>query len=404
MDDPLRSFFVRWLPAVCQPLGLDRVVDELLRIPSRQEVAETLFRTLRTELPARYGYAALLHPERSIVDFGHRDEVLADLRSWCDSTEPLAWKLLTGPAGRGKTRLAMQLTHELNTADGNWAAGFVDLPAFRTRPELPLLFADVPRDLLLVIDYAERFREEVVAVAAATVALAEFRQDRRVRLIFVARREADLWTEIRRDDRHVGEFLDGGGMTKMALEPIAEDTAGRLAVFREAVQSFARHYGRSPPESAEEPDLSAPEFADVLLTHAVALFHVLGKVPAKPLQRDDILGAIVERERRLWNETAVAKRLPAGLRGAAIQQAATYLTLISLSEGVASRMRAIALLGNCPYLAGVDAPTRGLVADIFHELYPGPGWVNGVTPDLVGTYLLAVSDDDFIIEAFGAAD
>ena len=77
--------------------------------------------------------------------------------------------------------------------------------------------------------------------------------------------------------------------------------------------------------------------------------------------------------------------------------------MICLNEGVTSRDRVIALLGNCPRLGGVDAPTRGSIADIFHELYPGPGWVNGVTPDLVGTYLLAMTDDDFI-SAYGRID
>jgi hypothetical protein len=53
---------------------------------------------------------------------------------------------------------------------------------------------------------------------------------------------------------------------------------------------------------------------------------------------------------------------------------------------------------------GLPNPTLSAIADIFRELYPGPAWVNGVTPDLVGQYLLRVAEDEFLDEFDGDLD
>ena len=367
---------------------------------------------MRTNLPPRYADAALLHPERAIVPFDRerRREDLRAIKDWCAdrSQGELAWRLLTGDSGRGKTRLMMQVIADLTTDGGQiWEAGFLDLPAFRRSPEHALYFADLPGDLLVVIDYAERFRDVVVAMGQATLAMHERHPDRRIRLLLISRRESDVWTDIRRDDREFGEFVDGGGLTIQALTAMASDEAARLDILLDACQAF-QPYVDSDTNNAREltkQDLSAPEFADVMMIHAAALEVCRSGGTMQTLERDKILDAILDREQRLWND-AIRDRpeLTNTLCDAPIEQAAAYLTLVSLSEGVASRDRAIALLRDCPRLSHVDGPTLGRIAEILHELYPGPDWVNGVTPDLIGTYLLARSDDELILDAYGRTD
>ncbi len=135
------------------------------------------------------------------------------------------------------------------------------------------------------------------------------------------------------------------------------------------------------------------------MIHAAALYFRRHDGKDGVANRDDILAAILERERRLWNQTIRARKdLPEAICDAPIEQAAAYLTLVSLNEGVANRDRTITLLGNCSRLSGLDSPTIGQIADIFHELYPGPDWVNGVTPDLIGTYLLSQSDVELMLD------
>ena len=132
------------------------------------------------------------------------------------------------------------------------------------------------------------------------------------------------------------------------------------------------------------------------MIHAAAMFASTGDLDPALTTREHILELILKRERRLWNEVIKEKGLPDGLKDQPIQQAAAYLTLVSVNEGITSKDRAAELLENCSRLVGTDAILRGDIAEIFHELYPGPGWVNGVTPDLVGAYLLAQSEDDFV--------
>lgn len=79
--------------------------------------------------------ASLLRADTAVVPFRGRDQILADLRSWCESEDNLAGMLIVGPGGQGKTRLAHQLCHRLRTA--GWVTGFASPkpgdPAVATR-------------------------------------------------------------------------------------------------------------------------------------------------------------------------------------------------------------------------------------------------------------------------------
>lgn len=53
-------------------------------------------------------------------------------------------------------------------------------------------------------------------------------------------------------------------------------------------------------------------------------------------------------------------------------------------DGAATRNDAIALLTNCPSLAGLSAPLVAKVATVFQDCYWGPLWLNPIQPDLIG--------------------
>lgn len=79
--------------------------------------------------------------------------MLADLRQWLESPAAVSARLLTAPAGVGKTRLALELCH--CAAERGWDAGFV------TREELERFSAQQnlgrwrwQRPALAVVDYA----------------------------------------------------------------------------------------------------------------------------------------------------------------------------------------------------------------------------------------------------------
>ncbi|WP_200309638.1 ATP-binding protein [Streptomyces adelaidensis] len=62
--------------------------------------------------------AGLPHPRREVVPFHGRTGLLDDLRAWATRPGP-GVRLVYGPGGQGKTRLARQLAHEL--AGDRWA-------------------------------------------------------------------------------------------------------------------------------------------------------------------------------------------------------------------------------------------------------------------------------------------
>jgi len=60
------------------------------------------------------------------------------------------------------------------------------------------------------------------------------------------------------------------------------------------------------------------------------------------------------------------------------------LAWIYTKEGAATRKEALALLTECPSLAGLSAPLIAKIGEVFHNCYDGPFWLNPVQPDRVG--------------------
>jgi len=70
----------------------------------------------RTRLAARENSeAALLSAYRAdVVPLIGRDRDLADLRRWLNDPAPVSVRVMVGPGGRGKTRLALELARAIS--------------------------------------------------------------------------------------------------------------------------------------------------------------------------------------------------------------------------------------------------------------------------------------------------
>ena len=116
----------------------------------------------RTKLAARdNSEAALLSAYRDdVVSLIGRDSALADLRAWLASEAPVSVRVLVGPGGRGKTRLALELTRSV--AKEGWLAGFAtteELDRFRGQNGVEQWRWEKP--VLIILDYAASRAEQL---------------------------------------------------------------------------------------------------------------------------------------------------------------------------------------------------------------------------------------------------
>lgn len=97
--------------------------------------------------------AALLSPYAASVALVGRDDVLADFWAWMQKEGLVSFRVLTAPAGMGKTRLALDLCEA--AVQAGWVAGFLlepELTRFRSLQNLSTW--GWSRPTLIAIDYA----------------------------------------------------------------------------------------------------------------------------------------------------------------------------------------------------------------------------------------------------------
>jgi tetratricopeptide (TPR) repeat protein len=284
--------------------------------------------------------AALLEPERAIVPFLGRGRELAELRSWVRSREPVALRLLCGPGGAGKTRLAFELGRRLRRT--GWTV--VHVPPGEEVAAVAGV-TDARRALLVVDDAGSR-----PGLPAMLDAVGASGACGRLRVLCLARTGGQWW----RRERWTSGLWAGRtpSVTQMALDPaldrtlnVAFDPALGLeveradderAVLDTALARFARALGRPVPHVRFEP--VPDENLRVLDLHAAALVAVLdgGDV----VDPGAALGLVLDHERAGWASSAAAAGLGAGAGGTA-EAALAVTTLLgdTTDDGVRAALR-----------------------------------------------------------------
>lgn len=281
----------------------------------------------------------LLHPERAVVPFAGRERELADLVAWAHSA-PNSAKLVVGPAGSGRTRLAVELCRRM-AADG-WLAGLLrgQAPAAQIRRT-----SAIDKPLLAVVDDAELRSDQLLALAEAVSA-----RSAPTRLLMLGRSDGGWLQALRehKDDKVAALFRSVG----MTLPPLSYDFSRAVKAFADALDV--------PAVASTAPD------GTILDVHAHALNAVLGQAgPLAVLHEHDV------------------SRWPGDTSALAV--IGTLATLCI----PASEEQAEALVVRLPDFLGEDLETvRGHV-ESWSRLYPGPYAVNALRPDLLGEHLVA---------------
>ncbi|MDN3358227.1 tetratricopeptide repeat protein [Actinomadura sp. DC4] len=357
-------------------------------------VLPDLFETV-PDLPDDPLPSMLLRPEYGIVPFEGRDQEMADLTRWLDSPEPVGVRLLTGPGGQGKTRLADEL---IRAADG-WTAGFVA----EATPVLHLI-REFRTPLLLVVDYAEGRTAQLAALAAALAARPADKGP--VRVLMLAR-SPGLWQRLLRgvrDDRVALMFTEVPAVPLAPLLPTARD---HDAEFDRALEAFAARLPGGLPAPERPPGLAATRYERALDVHAAALATLLDQTTAGPTPprenpvaqdrldqaagdpvaaREDPVARVLEHERRHWSGSAAPYAL-ADPHPDRLDQVVSAATLFGAADATAAH----ALLAALPTFDGCGRDVVDRYRRWLADLYPGPAALNPLRPDRLGEDLVAAT-------------
>ncbi|OKK04583.1 hypothetical protein AMK26_14735 [Streptomyces sp. CB03234] len=335
--------------------------------------------------------AALLDAHRAVVPFRGRTRELEELRAWCEAPG-LGTRLVYGPGGQGKTRLARRLVDRLRDEpdDEPWSVLWLsrDAPAGRLRV---LQYTESP--LLVVVDNAETRMDQLPPLLHAAAAAP---RTVRVKVLLLARADGDWWYDLPAAT-DLEELYDA---PVTPLPPLESDPGRHAEAYRDAVEGLARALPQVPGYRlrkwgplAEGLTRSAvyragtPGMGDALTLHMTALVDLLdaahkpgeGASRFRPMEE-----RLLDYERRYW----IAVEADLGLkkrRGIDSVLAATFLC------GAADREEAHALLDRVPILHGQTADVRWAVCDWISALYPPPApsqvW-GTLRPDRLAEYFV----------------
>lgn len=212
----------------------------------RRQAAEE-FAALTERAPR--GFAAMLSPHHAAelgLPFHGRQDELRSLLAWCVSPRSgeTPFRLITGPGGVGKTRLADELQHRLRAQDAEWRCLFLSTERGTEPGAVASLRQHAGnRPLLVVVDYAEN-RPGLRAFLRDA-----FEDLGTIRVLLLARAAGDWWHRLTAISGGLGAALHSG-YTDTDGSPgadLPDLDAEPQQVVTEAARVFADQFGVPTP-------------------------------------------------------------------------------------------------------------------------------------------------------------
>ncbi|MBF0372545.1 MAG: tetratricopeptide repeat protein, partial [Alphaproteobacteria bacterium] len=259
-----------------------------------------------------------------------RDDAMAELEDWARNGERVAFRILTGPGGAGKSRLAAHVARGLKN-DG-WIAGFAEsdrLPVVRRA------------GLFLILDYPEERRARTAALVRQALTV---KSRAPIRLLLVSRKDREDWSDL------IAQTHARGSWSTADLAVTAL-TAERTADLVEAVfDRLSTRLGRPRP-SIDRPAIldwfeTDRQHGLPLFATAAAMDAVLNGAVRLSLGRDAVIALAKRESDRLGNASVdiglgpdALPRLAgfAALTGGLHERAVNALTDPALDTGLAAR-------------------------------------------------------------------
>ncbi|WP_147376260.1 tetratricopeptide repeat protein [Micromonospora radicis] len=313
---------------------------------------------LRLDMPELDSVDSLLAFANTAITRVGRDRELLELRSFLESESAFSWWLWTGPAGAGKSRLAIELCRAVSTS---WHAGFL-----REDQESALENIQPTRPTLVVVDYAAE-RSEWLSDAL-------FRLSRRalsapVRVLILERRaDGPWWNRVQRTHRMEESFQiqacnyalqrELGGLSRPEIRKLVKVVAERAGSTLSStnVEDIADHLEKIDP--ARRP-----------LFVLVATMDWLDEKDVST-DRDAALRRLIARA-----EGQTAQTVTNSVNALHVRNVRTFATALG---GVTAD--AYAQIMHTPH------PPVGLLPDVYSDFHPVSldDLLNGLRPDILG--------------------
>jgi tetratricopeptide (TPR) repeat protein len=298
-----------------------------------------------------------------------RERDKSTLLQWARQGRRARIRLLSGPGGVGKSRLAAEVA-EMLRAEG-WTAGFV-------RPNDPVIVPLRRAGLFLIVDYPEENPDEVRALLREFA----FRELREVpmRLLVLSRQGGDRWFDFV-ESAHAGELMDA---QELGLSGLAATDPAQVVVGSQ--QRLVEHYRRPAPAISANAvrawvALNPGLHGLPLLLTASAIHSFLNDDGALDYNGSFIIQALTNRERSRLDNAGRAAGL--GKRGAS--------RLVALAA-VPGSLDASALRRLADPALEIGLPSPDRVVDTLISL---PWWhgdhISSPEPDLMAAALLVRS-------------
>jgi glycosyltransferase involved in cell wall biosynthesis len=316
--------------------------------------------------------SVLLKANEAVVPFDvNRQGELDKLLIWAQAKiYGVSLRLITGDGGVGKTRLALELCHNLKAK--NWLCGFLQKNLCSNLLNIWQQVKSTSKNVLFVIDYAESRTQELLTLLKL-IQQRDNKSQQKFCVLLLARDGGEWWDNIQHQDPTLeGLFMTAG---PFLLPPLYSDIKEKQLAYQSALTAFSKNLNLRIP--GIKLDLTESHYSKPLYIQMSALLALYGE---QANSSEAITKGILNHEKRYW-EAATTNIV------AEVKEAKNLLTLVTLIGNIPTPKEAKKYWS---LLDDTDLTSREF-NQLFNSLiplYPGYQGLQSVKPDLLGEELV----------------
>lgn len=223
------------------------------------------------------------------TSIGH-DKIIDELVGWAESPSPISLRLLHGPGGSGKTRLAIQWIKERREL--GWAAGFLTKHSSISDWLNRVLNLGMP--ILIIVDYSESHHGLRSLITELSGLPSEVKNSRVIRVLLLARSAGRWWDAIQYMNSDIREWSGAA----IALPEVSFSAETHTELFQAARDLVARCKLEIAPGIAPNARPGALRVAKILFILLDAVCAALGLS-----NNEDAIKIVLDREESEWAKT-----------------------------------------------------------------------------------------------------